>query len=115
MVRERIKDPDDRKAFALIMSQQEYGRPFAAPPDVPADRVQALRAAFNATMKDPGFRAEAQQAHLWLDPLTARADGRSHQGGVFARHRTSSSARSRSWRKHNTPTSPQLDWSTLRT
>jgi tripartite-type tricarboxylate transporter receptor subunit TctC len=53
------------------MSQQEYGRPFAMPPNVPADRVQALRAAFNATMKDPDFRAEAQQAHLWLDSLTA--------------------------------------------
>ena len=71
MVRERIKDPQDQKAFALIMSQQEYGRPFAMPPGVPADRVQALRGAFNATMKDPEFRTEAQQAHLWLDSLTA--------------------------------------------
>ena len=71
MVRDRIKDPEDQKAFALIMSQQEYGRPFAAPPGVPADRVRALRAAFDATMKDPDFRAEAQQAHLWLDSLTA--------------------------------------------
>src|SRR5204862_8256307 len=71
MVRDRIKDPEDQKAFALIMSQQEYGRPFAAPPGVPADRVRALRDAFNATMKDAEFRAEAQQAHLWLDSLTA--------------------------------------------
>jgi tripartite-type tricarboxylate transporter receptor subunit TctC len=70
MVRERIKNPEDRKAFALIMSQQEYGRPFAAPPGVPADRVRALRDAFNATMKDPDFRAEAQQGHVWVDPLT---------------------------------------------
>jgi tripartite-type tricarboxylate transporter receptor subunit TctC len=71
MVRDRIKDPEDRKAFALIMSQQEYGRPFAAPPGVPADRVRALRDAFNATMKDPDFRTEAQQAQVWVDPLTA--------------------------------------------
>ena len=71
MVRDRIKDPNDLNAFDLIMSQQEYGRPFALPPDVPADRVQALRTAFNATMKDPEFRAEAQKAHLWLDSLTA--------------------------------------------
>ena len=55
MVRDRIKDPNDLKAFDLIMSQQEYGRPFAMPPEVPADRVQAFRAAFNATMKDPEF------------------------------------------------------------
>jgi len=72
MVRDRIKNPADRDAFDLIMSQQEYGRPFAAPPGVPADRVQALRTAFEATMKDEAFRAEAQQAHLWLDSLTAR-------------------------------------------
>jgi len=71
MVRERIKDPEDQKAFALIMSQQEYGRPFAMPPGVPADRVQALRTAFDATMNDQSFRTEAQQAHLWLDSLTA--------------------------------------------
>lgn len=71
MVRERIKDSEDQKAFALIMAQQEYGRPFAMPPGVPADRVQAMRMAFDATMKDPSFRAEAQQAHLWLDSLTA--------------------------------------------
>ena len=36
MVRERINDAEDRKAFDLIMSQQEYGRPFALPPNVPA-------------------------------------------------------------------------------
>jgi tripartite-type tricarboxylate transporter receptor subunit TctC len=71
MVRDRIKDPEDQKAFSLIMSQQEYGRPFAAPPGVPADRVRALRDAFNATMKDPDFRAEAQRGRLWLDSLTA--------------------------------------------
>jgi tripartite-type tricarboxylate transporter receptor subunit TctC len=73
IVRERIHDAADRKAFDLIMSQQEYGRPFALPPNVPADRVQTLRTAFDATMKDAEFRAEAKQAHLWLDSLTADA------------------------------------------
>jgi tripartite-type tricarboxylate transporter receptor subunit TctC len=70
MVIDRIKNPEDRKAFDLIMAQQEYGRPYAFPPNVPADRVQAMRAAFNATMQDPEFRAEAQKSHLWLDSLT---------------------------------------------
>jgi tripartite-type tricarboxylate transporter receptor subunit TctC len=70
MVIDRIKNPEDRKAFDLIMSQQEYGRPFAFPPNVPADRVQAMRAAFNATMQDPAFRSEAEKSHLWLDSLT---------------------------------------------
>jgi hypothetical protein len=63
MVIDRIKNPEDRKAFDLIMSQQEYGRPFAFPPNVPADRVQAMRAAFNATMQDPAFRSEAEKPH----------------------------------------------------
>jgi tripartite-type tricarboxylate transporter receptor subunit TctC len=71
MALERIKDPEDRKAVDLIMSQQEYGRPFAAPPNVPADRVQALRSAFDETIKDPEFRADAQKAHLGVDSLTA--------------------------------------------
>lgn len=75
MVRERITDPLDGKSFALIMSQQQYGRPFAAPPGVPADRVRALRDAFNATMNDPDFRAEAQQGHIWVDPLTGEQMG----------------------------------------
>jgi tripartite-type tricarboxylate transporter receptor subunit TctC len=70
MVIDKIKDAADRRAFDLIMGQQEYGRPYAFPPNVPADRVQALRTAFNETMQDPAFRAEAQNAHLWLDSLT---------------------------------------------
>src|SRR5262249_39555826 len=70
MVRERIKDPEDQKAFALIMSQQQYGRPVTAPPGVPADRVRALRDAFNPTMQDADFRAEAEQTHIWVHPLT---------------------------------------------
>ena len=67
------ENADDRNAFDLIMSQQEYGRPFALPPNVPADRVQALRNSFTATMQDEDFRAEAKQAHLWLDSLSAEA------------------------------------------
>jgi tripartite-type tricarboxylate transporter receptor subunit TctC len=70
MVRDRIADLVDRKAFALIMSQQRYGRPFAAPPGVPPDRVRALREAFDASMRDPDFLAEARQAHIWVEPLT---------------------------------------------
>jgi hypothetical protein len=69
--RERIKKDEDRKAMDLILSQQETGRPYLFPPDVPADRVAALRAAFDATMKDPAFLAAARQANLLIDPLRA--------------------------------------------
>jgi len=45
-------------------------RPFAAPPGVPPDRVETLRRAFDATMKDPEFLAEAARLNAEIDPLT---------------------------------------------
>jgi tripartite-type tricarboxylate transporter receptor subunit TctC len=68
---DRIKDEKERAALELILSQQITGRPVTAPPNMPADRLQALRTAFDATMRDPMFLAEAEKAHLWVDPLTA--------------------------------------------
>jgi tripartite-type tricarboxylate transporter receptor subunit TctC len=47
-----------------------FARPFALPPGTPKDRVQALRRAFQETLKDPAFVAEAQKAGLGLDPVT---------------------------------------------
>lgn len=66
---DRVKDPQDKEAMKLILSQQLTGRPYMAPPGVPADRVAALRTAFEATMKDPLFLADAEKIHLWIDPL----------------------------------------------
>jgi len=68
---DRIKSKDDRAAMELILAQQETGRPYLTPPGVPADRVQALQAAFEATMKDPDFIAAAKEANLWLAPMDA--------------------------------------------
>lgn len=68
---DRIKNPKGREALELILSQQLAGRPVTAPPDIPAERLDALRSAFDATMTDPEFRADADKAHLWIDPLTA--------------------------------------------
>ena len=48
-------------------------RPFAAPPGVPAERQAVLRAAFDATMKDPDFLAEAQTAELEVRPVSGDA------------------------------------------
>jgi tripartite-type tricarboxylate transporter receptor subunit TctC len=55
----------------LILIRQEAGRPFAAPPGVPAERIAALRQAFEATLVDPEFRTEAEKAQLEIEPLTA--------------------------------------------
>ena len=43
-------------------------RPYVLPPNTPADRVQTLRKAFMATMKDPEFLAEAKKANLDINP-----------------------------------------------
>jgi tripartite-type tricarboxylate transporter receptor subunit TctC len=46
-------------------------RPFAAPPEVPADRAKALRDAFDATHRDKEFLAEAVKARVFVSPVTA--------------------------------------------
>ena len=60
-VEEMAATPDDRLTIELIVSGTQLGRPFATTPDVPADRLAALRDAFRATMKDPEFLKDAAQ------------------------------------------------------
>ena len=64
--------PQNKAALKLIVSRQSIARPFAAPPGVPAERVAALRAAFDATMKDPQFLAEAKRLDLEVRPVTGQ-------------------------------------------
>ena len=59
------KEPISR-FVSLAMS---VSRPLAAPPNVPADRVAILRRAFDATMKDPAFLADAARRKLDIEPL----------------------------------------------
>jgi tripartite-type tricarboxylate transporter receptor subunit TctC len=58
---DHARTPDDRKVFEFLFAPQEMGRPFFAPPGVPAERVKALRDAFARTFKDPAFLAEAEK------------------------------------------------------
>jgi tripartite-type tricarboxylate transporter receptor subunit TctC len=64
------KSDTDRQALSMMFGRTEYGRPYFVPPDVPAERVQALRRAFDATMKDPAFVADAAKLQLQVDPMT---------------------------------------------
>jgi tripartite-type tricarboxylate transporter receptor subunit TctC len=64
------KTDDERAVLRLMLARLEYGRPFFLPPDVPAPRVEALRRAFDATMKDPNYVGEADKLKIDLDPLT---------------------------------------------
>jgi tripartite-type tricarboxylate transporter receptor subunit TctC len=70
LVMSLAKTETDRLAMRLLFARTEYARPFFLPPDVPAERVQALRRAFDATMKDPAFRAEVAKLQLEVSPMT---------------------------------------------
>ena len=59
---------DQKQAIEFLYAGQGIGRPFVAPPDLPADRLKMLRDAFNATMTDPAFIAETQKSKLDLEP-----------------------------------------------
>src|SRR5262245_12002275 len=63
-------DTKEKDALRLIFSRQIMARPFAAPPDMPADRVKVLRDAFDATMKDPAFLADMARQKLDVRPVT---------------------------------------------
>src|SRR5215217_3026664 len=63
------KTPDDRKLIELVTSGTHLGRPMATTPDVPADRLKALRDAYRATMADPEFRAESEKSGFEIDPV----------------------------------------------
>jgi tripartite-type tricarboxylate transporter receptor subunit TctC len=66
-----VADVESKQVLKLILIRQEAGRPFAAPPGVPADRLAALRRAFDATLADGEFRGDADKAQLEIEPLTA--------------------------------------------
>jgi len=70
LVTDLVDDPRKLAALKLIVSRQNIARPFAAPPGVPAERVAALRRAFDETMRDPDFLAEARQWALEVRPAS---------------------------------------------
>jgi tripartite-type tricarboxylate transporter receptor subunit TctC len=68
---ELTKTPEQLQIIKLLLVSQAMARPFAAPPDIPADRKAALLSAFDATMKDTGFLAEAQKLSFDVRPVSA--------------------------------------------
>src|SRR5262249_30728005 len=63
--------PDQTHILKLLLIGQAMARPFAAPPDIPADRKAALIEAFQRTMKDPDFLADAQRLDFEVNPVSA--------------------------------------------
>lgn len=63
------KTNEDRQVLDFTFGPQVLGRPHFAPPGIPAERLTALRRAFDETMKDPAFLADAQKGQFDLDPF----------------------------------------------
>ncbi len=64
------KTEEQKKALRFLYIGQGIGRPFVAPPEMPPDRLKMLRDAFNATMNDPDFLADAKRQKLTIYPKT---------------------------------------------
>ncbi len=62
--------PEDRVVMRAIMSTAEVGKSFFTTPEVPTERVAALRRAFDAMLKDPAFAAEVMKVHGELEPMS---------------------------------------------
>ncbi|MGE3247100.1 MAG: hypothetical protein AB7J19_12315, partial [Beijerinckiaceae bacterium] len=66
---EIVSDPESKRIFEISFVEQVMGRPFVLPPDVPRDQADMLRKAFDATMKDKDFLAEAEKRKMGIDPV----------------------------------------------
>ncbi|MEA2905748.1 MAG: hypothetical protein QOI12_3135 [Alphaproteobacteria bacterium] len=67
---EYLKTEEQRAVFTFFANNVLLGRPLMAPPGVPADRVDVLRRAFDATMKDRAFLKEAETMGYEIAPKT---------------------------------------------
>ena len=68
LVLDHARTAEERQVIEFLYAGQEIGRPFVAPPDLPPERLRMLRAAFDATMKDADFIADAKRSKLEVEP-----------------------------------------------
>jgi tripartite-type tricarboxylate transporter receptor subunit TctC len=73
LIMDFAKNEEQKQIFRLVFARQPMGRPFLAPPGIPADRVAALRKAFMATLTDKTFLAEAEKMKLEINPVSGDA------------------------------------------
>jgi len=64
------RNEQQRNLLTLLAAPHRIGRPYLAPPEIPARRLEILRAAFDATLKDSAFLAEAEKAKLAINPVS---------------------------------------------
>jgi tripartite-type tricarboxylate transporter receptor subunit TctC len=70
LITDLARNDEQRDVFMILMSMLKMGRPFFAPPEVPQDRTEALRAAFMDTMRDQEFVNEAEKTIGTIDPMS---------------------------------------------
>jgi len=70
LIMDLAKTDEQRQMFKMIFARQVMGRPYLAPPDLPADRLAALRQAFAATMTDKDFLSETEQNKFEINPVS---------------------------------------------
>jgi tripartite-type tricarboxylate transporter receptor subunit TctC len=68
-----VSAPEDRQIVELVLNRMILGRPFIAPPGVPAARLALLREAFRRTTEDAEFRIDAEKQKLALNPTSGEA------------------------------------------
>ena len=73
LVMDLAKDKEKLQILKLILAAQQMARPFAAPPGIPADRKATLIKAFDETMTDPEFLADAKKLDMDVNPVSAKA------------------------------------------
>src|ERR1700759_2304800 len=70
LILDEAKTDEQKQALQLALARLEFGRPFFMPPNVPAERVAAIRRAFDAAMKDKDLLEEADKLKIEIDPLS---------------------------------------------
>src|SRR5262249_32910679 len=73
LITEVAQNEEQRQILKLFLTSQEMARPFAAPPGIPDDRKAVLIAAFEQTVRDPDFLAEAKRLEIDVNPVSAGA------------------------------------------
>jgi tripartite-type tricarboxylate transporter receptor subunit TctC len=71
LLTELAANDEQRQVLKLISAPAGLGHPYLAPPGVPPDRLAVLRAAFEATLKDPAFLADVDKLQIAIDPMSA--------------------------------------------
>jgi tripartite-type tricarboxylate transporter receptor subunit TctC len=70
LVNDVLKDEANRRAYRVYMAQMEFSRPLTVAPGTPKERLETLRRAFQATLADSEFIAQADRLKLEIIPVS---------------------------------------------